>query len=238
MFGGNRPPRFVNEAEAQQCVERAADEFEAPLRTSRRGLQIDSDEIRRRQVAAARKPGSRPMRGCAASLSTTRNAAGRECCPSPPRTMNREELLVTETTPQPAASQSADPEQQADALRALLRTDDIPWPIANPRQQPHRVAVREAVSMIAGVLDRLEWEHVEIRKNVETWRAKQPELAAALAVFVPLIITRLANREALISEGLEWLVRLEASYSGDDARDSLLDNLTTFNAITAGQMPE
>jgi hypothetical protein len=67
--------------------------------------------------------------------------------------------------------------------------------------------------MIAGVLDRLEWEHVEIRKNVETWRAKQPELAAALAVLVPGIITQLSSREALISEGLTWLERFEAALS-------------------------
>lgn len=120
--------------------------------------------------------------------------------------------------------------------RAAAAVQDIPWPVANIRQQPHRVPVGNPLGMIAGVLDRLEWEHVEIRKNVETWRAKQPELAAALAVLVPGIITQLASREALISEG--WLERFEAAYAADEARDNLLDNLATFNAIAAGQVPQ
>lgn len=120
--------------------------------------------------------------------------------------------------------------------RAAAAVQVIRWPVATIRHQPYQVAVGNALSMIAGVVERLEWEHAEIGDNVEAWRAKQAEFAAALGVLVPGIVAKLA-REKLIAEGLEWLARFEASYAADEARDNILENLAAFNAIAAGQVP-
>lgn len=144
---------------------------------------------------------------------------------------------MADDTPRPGASQPPDAKQQANELRELLQVEMIEWPVANPRQQVQDIAVLHACTLIQDTLEWVASGETERRERLRVWQVKHGALPVVLAALVPGIAAQLKNREAIVGELLEVLARLQANFEIDDARDSLLNNLATFAAIAAGEVP-
>jgi hypothetical protein len=135
------------------------------------------------------------------------------------------------------AMTSADPQQLADELCALLEVERIYWPVANPRQRQERVTAEEACGLIMSVVEHLEGSEEERRPEVDKWRAKHGTPPGVLGAFVPGIATQFARGGKLLAETLDCLKRLQALYEAAETTDRLLGDLATWEAIAAGVLP-
>ena len=149
-----------------------------------------------------------------------------------------DEVTRAEQVKQPGAGQPPkSPQQLANELRQLLEVEPVSWPVANPRQHREHVPPSDACGHIETLLEDLESDESVRRDGVEEWRAKHA-LPGVLGALVPGIAAQLDQGERLITEGLDWIKRLQAYYDAAETNDRVLGDIAVMEAIAAGELPQ